>query len=154
MLKGLVDLLVTKLKEILQNSVETNTLLSNVNNKVNTMVRNVPSTAVRLVHSTDLALSLMNTVGKTLPAHYPSNVPKIAVEQHYPISSISNVTTPLSWSPTSVHPINVNKDVTRCNTRSSNKSTKDKITSKQTIPNLHKIAKTASNTEHIIAVGL
>ena len=102
-------------------------------------------------YSTDLTLPKTNMIDKIVSAKQPSNIPNIAVKSLSPDSSISNITTTLSCLPISVHLNNVNKDVIHCRTRSSNKSTKAKNTSKQTVPNPHKIATSASNTEHIAA---
>ena len=151
LMKDLIDLLVAKLKEILPNSIETNSMLRTVNNEINNMVQNTPSTTVQMNHSTDLILPKNNTVDKIVSAQQPSNIPKIAVKSLSPGSSISNTTATLSCSLISVHLNNVNKDVTHCSTRSSNKSTKVKNTSKQTVPNPPKIVNSVSNTEHIAA---
>ena len=151
LLKSLVDLLVAKLKEILPNSIETNSLLSTVNNEVNNMVQNTPSTTFLMDHSTDLTLPKTNTIDTIVSAQQPSNIPNIAVKSLSSSPSISNTTAILSCSPISVHLNNVNKDVTHCSTRSSKKSTKAKTLPKQTVPDPHKIANSASNTEHIAA---
>ena len=151
LLKGLVDLLVAKLKEIFPNSIKTNSLLSTVNNEANNIVQNTPSTTVQMDYSTDLTLPKTNTIDKIISVQQLSNIPNLAVKSLSHSSSISNITATLSCSPISVHLNNVNKDVTYCSTRSSNKSTKAKNTSRQTVPNPHKIANYASNTVHIAA---
>ena len=126
-------------------------LLSTVNNEINNMVQNTPSTTFLMDHSTDLTLPKTNTIDTIVSAQQPSNIPNIAVKSLSSSPSISNTTATLSCSPISVHLNNVNIDVTHCSTKSSNKSTKAKKAPKQTVPNPHKIADSASNTEHIAA---